>query len=101
MAKPKGWKKNNKCFLQSPTNPCLAVVGWEVSVEYIAYDRKEDGKPTAYVSCEISISDEGKHQYVSRKADLRPLRVMRRELDAFEEACLKAITEVEQYNCGK
>jgi len=97
MAKPKGWRKSNKCFLQPPTNGCLAAVSWEAGVEYYGMKKGND-KWEAHVACELSLNRDALSHWVSRKADLKPLRAMRRELDAFEEACSQAITEVEQYN---
>ena len=101
MAKPKGWIESNKEFLQPPKNPCMAAVGWEVGLEFYA-DRddkgKKNGKYNASVQAELSITDEAKNHYVNRKADLRPLRKMRKELDDFEDACIKALFEKEKYN---
>lgn len=101
MAKPKGWRVSSKTFLQPPQNGCMAAVGWEVQVEYWNNrddDKKKDGTYTANVHAEMNLTDEAKGHYVQRKADLRPIRKMRKELDAFEDACVKAIAEAEDYN---
>lgn len=102
MAKPKGWRVSNKVFLQPPQNGCMAAVGWEVTLEYWNDCEKISGTKTgvykANVHAELNLTDEAKGHYVNRKADLRPLRKMRKELDAFEDACVKAIGEAEEYN---
>jgi len=96
MSKPKGWRKASKKFLQPPNNDCMAAVGWTVSLEY--WEQKEKGTWEACAHGEMSQTEEARNHYVSRRADLRPVRAMRKELDAFEEYMLKAITEADEYN---
>lgn len=105
VSKPKGWTKRSRVFLNSPASGCMAGVSWYVILEYSKeWDNKALKRLDTYVasvSSEIHINDEGQVHYISRKADLRPLRAMRKELDAFEEAVQQALTEAEEYNSGK
>ena len=105
MAKPKGWTKRNRAWLNTPASCCMAGVSWNAGDYYSKEWDKDlqtrDDKYTCVITAEISINDEAKNHYVSRKADLRPLRAMRKELDAFEEACLEACQEAEDYNNGE
>ena len=100
--KPKGWVKRNVTFLQPPATSCMAAVSWRVCVEYWQqWDKSGDKKTVEYqcnVAAELNINDEAKAHYVGRKADLRPLRKMRKELDAFEDACVQALVEAEEYH---
>lgn len=110
MAKPKGWVKRNRAFLNTPTSGCMAGVSWQVMLSYhkdykeLVNAKKENRDPLpiymAEMEANININEEGRNQYVSRKADLRPLRVMRKELDAFESACEQALIEAEEYNAA-
>ena len=102
MAKPKGWTKRNRVFLNTPSSGCLAGLSWRVTLRYCKrYDDDEkliEGKYKAHVSGESQLNDEAKDHFVSRKADLRALRNMRKELDAFESALEQAFIEAEEYN---
>ena len=59
---------------------CMAAAMWSVEVYY---DRETK---TAEVHAQININDEGTCHYVARKADLKPVRTMRRVLNEFEAA---------------
>ena len=102
IKKPKGWVKRNRAWINSPASGCMAGVSWYVSLEYHReWDRQVKERMdtyTASVNSEIEINDDAQRHYVSRKADLRPLRAMRKELDAYEETALQALTEAEEYN---
>lgn len=102
MAEPKGWTKRNRAFINTPATDCMAAVGWYVKLEFWADREKGEktGKYKANVDSSIDINREATHHYVSRKADLRALRNMRKELDAFEEACEQALMEAEEYNAA-
>lgn len=59
---------------------CMAAVHWNVEVWY----NRE--KKTGEISAQININDEGRSHWVSRKAELKPIRTMRRVLNEFEAA---------------
>ena len=75
---------------------------WRVAVEYYK-DWDEDGMKqvdtyNAHCEADMEINKEALNHHVHRKADLRPLRQMRKQLDTFEDLCVKALAEVEEYN---
>lgn len=95
MKKPKGWRKSSKKFLQPPTNQCMAAVGWEVSLQFW---EQRDGTWEASAHGELSQSREAENHYCNRRADLRPLRAMRKEIDIFEDHMMTAIMQADEYN---
>lgn len=101
MSEPKGWVKRNRVFLNTPASECMAGVAWKASLGY--YKKRVKGgwdkkSWTATADGSIEINEEGQRQYVGRKADLRAIRNMRKELDAFESAIEQAMQEAEDYN---
>lgn len=103
MAKPKGWTKRNREFLNVAGSGCMAGVSWNASLSYMKkWDKKgEELIKDEYIACaegEIEINREGQTHFINRKADLRPIRTMKRELLKFEEACEAALKEAEEYN---
>lgn len=81
--------KSEKTWLNTDPD-CLAACRYQVLVYY------NEKTKAAEISAEITISDEGRSHWVSRKAHLRPIRTMRRILDAFEEAVQEAYTWIEE-----
>ncbi len=63
---------------------CLAAVRWKVEVYYNTETKK------AEVNGDITVTEEGRSHWVCRRADLRPIRTMRRIIDAFEGAVMDA-----------
>ena len=101
MSRPKGWIKRNRVFLNTPVSGCMAGVSWHVSLGYYKKRVKGDWDEkswTATADGNIGINEEGQRQYVERKADLRAIRNMRKELDAFESAMEQAMQEAEDHN---
>ncbi len=111
MAKVKAWTKRNITFLQPPSHGCFGAVAWRVAyippkdVPKKDQEFYEDDELTvskrqakARMDAECSINDEAQNHYVHRKADLRALQNMRRELNKFEETCEKAMQQVEEAN---
>lgn len=111
--KPKGWVKREREWLNTPTAGCMAGVSWRVQLDYDenwnlmhnltasglkATEARKKAGYKAFVSAQIEINEEGRSHYVSRKADLRAIRRMRKNLDAFEDACQKAFDEAEEFN---
>lgn len=81
--------KSEKTWLNTEPD-CLAACRYQVLVYY------NDSTKAAEISGEITITEEGRSHWVSRKAHLRPIRTMRRVLDAFEEAVQEAYTWIEE-----
>ena len=106
----KKWTKRNTAFLNTPSSGCMAGVMWRVEFippKVIKEDEKEwyegseliaPNRVKARMNASIVINDEAKEHYVHSKGNLRALRNMRKELDAFEEACMEALQDVEDSN---
>jgi hypothetical protein len=69
---------------------------WNADLTY--YTSELTGKCKAHVTGEISLNEEARHHWIGRKADLRALRNMRRELDAFEDALVEFFAKAEEWN---
>jgi hypothetical protein len=96
MAKPKSELKQGRAFLNTPKSNCTAAVRWNASLDYWEVKASEGIK--ARVNGEIALTEEALSHWVGRKADLRALRNMRRELDAFEDALVEFFAKAEEYN---
>jgi len=108
----KKYTKRNTTFLNTPSSGCMAGVMWRVQFtppKVIKKNEKEEGwysedellKPNrvkARMSASIILNEDAKEHYVHSKGNLRALRNMRKELDAFEEACMQALQDVEDSN---
>lgn len=88
--------KRNRVFLNTPATECMAAVGWHVQV----HKSWNPEKKTMQMHGEITINQEGQTHYVSRKADLRALYNMRKELDRFINECETALKDVKEHNDG-
>lgn len=94
----KGYTKRNITFLNTPKSGCMAAVSW--SVQFYPREPYKRGplKGTYHkseVEASITLNDEAQHHYISNRGDLKALHVMRRELDAFEDATLTALQDKE------
>jgi hypothetical protein len=86
----KKWTKQNRVFMNTKDKQCTDAISWYVEF-YI------NTKDKAGFSGEINGPRYLAH-YISERKDLAPLKVMRAELDKFEEALMKAVTDSEEYN---
>lgn len=95
----------NREFLNTAKSGCMGAVAWHValkqqqSYEYFAdggYVEKGDKKWE--VNACIDINRDAQSHYVSRRAHLRPLYKMHRQLTDFINACETALSEAEEGN---
>jgi hypothetical protein len=107
----KKWTKRNRVFLNSPASGCFAGVAWQVALErqidwrcvtdqVVAADDYDPKKqPHKWVlDAHIEINKEAQDHYVSRKANLRAVKIMQRELNTFVALCEKALKDAEEAN---
>ena len=93
----KGWKKTGRKFVDGSKNSnCRGVVSW--CVTYYPAETSEKIERSASFDADFGVNEEAQSHWITRKADLRPLRTIRAELDKFEDACLAAIEQVEKSN---
>ncbi len=84
------YNKESRVFLNARDKSCMAAVYWNVSV--IVYDKKGE------VDANFGVNKEGQHVYLSRRADLRPLQILQRELNKFNDAYDEAERVLEEFN---
>ncbi len=108
----KRWLKRKRVFLNYPASGCMATVGWHVGVSKgIAWGRLTDDECDAGITkkgrklpkewtmeAELNISEDGQSHYIHRRADMRALYRMQKELNAFITATEKAFSDVEEGN---
>jgi len=107
----KKWTKRNRVFLNSPASGCFAGVAWSVALEQqtdwrSVTDKEIDSadfdpkkKPQKWaVDAHIEINREALDHYVSRKAHLRSVKNMQRELNRFIALSEKALRDAEKEN---
>jgi hypothetical protein len=107
----KKWTKRNRVFLNAPASGCFAGVAWSVALEEqvdwrhitdkeaAADDFDPKKKPKKWVvDAHMEINREALEHYVSRKANLRALKNMQRELNRFVALCEKALRDAEKAN---
>jgi len=91
----KKWTKRERKFL-NPSKDCLAAVSWHVDFTPGKPDSEHKWNRKTWIEAELSVTDEGKAHFVTRRADLRPVRNMIKELQAFEAMCTKAFDDKEK-----
>ncbi len=108
----KKWSKRSRVFLNHPSTGCLGAVKWDVNVhqqrdwsaltilEEETISRKAVKKlpKTWGFNAEMEINRDAQTHFVSRKADLRALKTMQRELNEFIRLTEKALKDVEIAN---
>lgn len=108
----KKWSKKKRVFLNHPSTNCLGAVAWDVNVhqqrdwssltitEEETISRKGIKKlpKTWGFNAEITINKDARSHFIHRKADLRALKNMQRELNEFIKVAEKAIADVEKGN---
>jgi hypothetical protein len=98
MAKVKKWTKRNRRFLNSLDSGCVGAVSWEVTFQPGDPESKNKWGQTSDCDASLSINDEARHLYVTRRGHLRTLQNMRAELDKFEDACVQALADKETHD---
>ena len=101
----------HRAFLNHPASDCLAVFGWRIDVEQtlswlsdmdaLCDDDKDGKKKRAKewcVSADMNISKEARNHYINRKADMKAVYRMQKELNLFITECEKAFKDVEKAN---
>ena len=88
----KKWTKKARKFI-NPSHECLAAVSWDVS--FLPGDPKSRNKwfRKHSVDANFCVTDEGRNHYVTKEADLRAIRKMIVELEAFEHYCKAAFLD--------
>lgn len=76
---------NERTWLNPNDKRCVAAASWSVEVWYNADKQK------ASLKAEIFINEEGQTHFISRRADLKPIRTMTRTLNQFEQAIDEAL----------
>ncbi len=107
----KKWIKRNRVFLNSPASGCFAGVSWSVELEQQrdwagASDKEVDAPdfnpselPKKWgVDAHLEVNREAMDHYVSRKANLRAVKNMQRELNEFVRLTEKAFKDAEKGN---
>lgn len=90
--KPKVW--SNRTFInQAKNSTCTAHLYWLVTVEA---DWKDKDK--AHWTAEFTGSDGLSLYACDRKGELRPMKVVQREINKFNDACEAAQLMVEEHN---
>lgn len=107
----KKWTERNRVFLNSPASGCFAGVAWSVELaqtpdwsgasakltDSLDFDPKKLPKKWS-VDAHIEINREAQEHYVNRKAHLRAVKHMQRELNEFIRLCEKALKDEEKGN---
>ncbi len=111
----KKWIKQNRRFLNTPKSGCLGAVSWEVS----CYQEKDHALISAARADNMSQEDikklpkkwamdgsmeinrDAQTHYINRKANMRPVYAMQKELNDFVAECEAAIKDVEEGNNAK
>ena len=102
----------HRAFLNHPASDCLAVFGWRIDVEKTLdwqsisdkdmIENEEGSKkklPKQWsVSADMNISKEARNYYINRKADMKAIYRMQKELNLFITECEKAFKDVEKAN---
>lgn len=91
----KKWNKKNRAFLNPNDKECLGAVSWFVSFSPSKPDAKEKYFQKPIIEGSIAINREGSHHYICRKADMRAIQTMKRELCKFEDAMQQAFVDQE------
>lgn len=89
----KKWRKTGRKFL-NPSKECTAAVMYVVEVSPHWNKKKDEFR----MNGDLTMTRDATNHYVQRKADLRPLYNMQKELAVFIELCEIALKEVEEYN---
>ena len=74
----------------------MASVSWHVTGEPQWDEEKKKGE--FVLNGEFTTTKEARNYYVERKADLRPLHKMQRELNAFVSRCEEALDLMKEHN---
>lgn len=93
MSRPKRKTVTRRKFVGNGN--CMGAVSWEVSYGEGWNHKKRD---RWCFDAEFNVSDSAQGHYVSRKADLRPLYRMQKELNDFIEELESAVKAVEEHN---
>lgn len=86
---------SNRTWLNPIDKHCMAVVGWHVTIEP-HWNPKKKGE--FVLNGEFTTTKEARNYYVERKADLRPLHKMQRELNAFISECENKLAQIKENN---
>ena len=92
----KKWTKRNKQFVGAPT--CLGAVQWDVTVDKGYCMDKMDDTDKYEVDANFQINEEARSHWVHRKADLRPMYKIQKNLNDFITTCEKALAETGEHN---
>lgn len=93
------FKKQGRVFLNVLDKSCTAACVWQVEIWTYGdalNPKKKKTKPN--IEAEFGVNREGQSFYVSRKADLRPLQALQRELNKFNQAYEEAEILLEEMN---
>lgn len=90
------FNKEGRAFLNARDKSCQAVVTWQVLL-YPKFTEENYSEPP-HISGSFSTNEEGQSHYVSRRGDLRPLQVLQRELNKFNQAYDEAEKMLEELN---
>lgn len=92
----KKWTRRSKKFI-GPAD-CLAAVQWDVTVSKDSYLKAIEDKDGLTLEANFCVNEEARSHWVSRKADLRPLYKVQKELNAFLKAAEEGLKKVEESN---
>ena len=98
----KKWTQQVRRFLNSPKSGCLGAVSWQVACyperKWNRKDKKWGAIKGWTMNGDITINDDAQTHYVERKAHLRPLYAMQKELNDFIYNCETALKDAEERN---
>lgn len=95
MAKVKKWSKQNRIFLNAYDKGCTDVLLWSVDV-FPSYNPKKEH--IAQYAAEFSVGERGVTLYATKKAELRPMVTLQREINKFNDAVEEAQRRCEEHN---
>lgn len=78
----------NRAWLNPRDNYCMAAVGWYVEIGWPTVHNKENH---AHLDASFSVNEEGRSWHITRRAHLRQLHTVRKQMDAFEAAVDEAL----------
>lgn len=89
----KKWTKFSRRFIGNAD--CMAAVSWRCHAGP-HWNHKKNGK--WQMEAEFGVTEEGRHHYISRKADMKPLYRFRDELNRFIELAEQALDDEAKAN---
>ena len=87
--------RKHRVWLNSSKNNCMAALNWYVTV---GWDWRKGNDDRLNLDAEFSVNDEGQTHWVTRRAELRPLYKVQKELNAFLTECEAQLTLIEEHN---